>query len=229
MLVDILRDHRGGRVVQEGAWRDFRPDIAIYPPDADDPSCVIEVTDTSPPTERKLRAYREHGVDCYGTKARPNPREAIDSPLIVEPLVTSMCGQKQRARLDEICVYLARQRRPYFGIRTTPTGSLEYQYGGAQSDLIADLDTADVSAVVLPLPNEPLWLSLPKICPDTKRSVDRDTFLALAMHSKASIYMTGRITRVQDLQLRHIDDVLALEDGGRASKSTMWTDQNSND
>ena len=56
MLVDILGGCLGGQVLQESAYAGFIPDIAVYPPNASDPSCVIEVVDTSPPSCRSWRS-----------------------------------------------------------------------------------------------------------------------------------------------------------------------------
>ena len=73
MVVDVLQGCQGGYVSQEQPFAGYIPDIAVYSSaNAPQPSCIIEVVDTSPPSNQKLKAMEGLGVTIFelGTKQR---------------------------------------------------------------------------------------------------------------------------------------------------------------
>ena len=64
-VVDLVREVGKGEVKTEADWLDFRPDIAVYREREVNPAFVLEVVDTSQPSQKKLRAFKTEGVEVY--------------------------------------------------------------------------------------------------------------------------------------------------------------------
>ena len=115
MVVDILQGCQGGHVSQEQPFAGYIPDIAVYSSaDAAQPSCIIEVVDTSPPSNRKLQAMERLGVPVYQLAARQkNPLSVLEEPVPVRPLVLPPCGQSLRREMDTIGAIQGPGRGPF--------------------------------------------------------------------------------------------------------------------
>ena len=139
-LVDLVRTMGAdGAVRVEDGWVDFWLDIAIYRKGEVNPALVLEVVDTSEPSQRKLAAFKERGVEAYKVNMKDiggNFRTWLKyNPMLVSPLVTNRCGQKQRDTVAKMVDYwdslIGQGCRPWIGYYHYPTGTKSFAYGVA--------------------------------------------------------------------------------------------------
>ena len=146
-LCDLVREMgKNGEVRVESDWLDFRPDIGIYREGEFNPAVVLEVVDTSSPSQRKLSALETEGVEAYkvDVKGMANLRKTLKyNPMFVEPLANSRCGRGQRDTVGRVVDYwgsLGDQgfHLPWIGCCFYPSGLKKYMYGSTR---IADCDS----------------------------------------------------------------------------------------
>ena len=105
---NLLYKLRGGRVEMEEAYNGFIPDISLYARDSGKPKAIIEVVDTSFPSEHKIDAMRRQGIDVYMVRVGADARGAddndplnLDEPFIVEPVAVS-CRKPDMVKLLDL-------------------------------------------------------------------------------------------------------------------------------
>ena len=226
MLVDILRDCRGGYVLQECPFAGYIPDIALYPSaDAAGPSCVIEVVDTSPPSTRKLRELERRGVAVYQLDAKKaSPLSVLEDPVPVQPLVLPPCGKALRKEIEQIDLFWESAQEPFVGIKFYPSGTQAYLYGeqkvGSLSWSHGEPEIRGLSKLQVD------WSSVPFVSPvGTPHTVRRETFMAYMMWLKANVLIKVhkreatlddkpdrhvRLTQLESALIRHIDDLMHM-------------------
>ena len=141
-LVDLVGTAgKNGGVRVETDWRGFRPDIGIYREGEFNPACVLEVVDTSSPSQRKLSALESEGIEAYkvDVKGMGNLGKSLKyNPLFVKPLANSKCGQAQRDTVGRVVAYwdslAAQGLLPWIGCCYYPSGTKVYMYGGTSDD-----------------------------------------------------------------------------------------------
>ena len=140
-VVDVVRlMGKKGYVAVERSWDRFVPDIGIYNGEGG-LVAAIEVEDTSPMSVKKIKAYKDKGVEGYifDTKDIPvgtEPRTLQFNPMLMHPVGKRRCGRKLRAKVQDILNYwgattaMHEMLVPFVGIkRWEGTGVAEYCYG----------------------------------------------------------------------------------------------------
>ncbi|MYC38097.1 MAG: hypothetical protein F4X66_14455 [Chloroflexi bacterium] len=188
MVVDILQGCQGGYVSQEQPFAGYIPDIAVYPSaDAAQPSCIIEVVDTSPPSDQKLRAMERLGVAVYELAARQkNPLSVLEEPVPVRPLVLPPCGQSLRREMERLERFWDQAGAPFVGIKFYPSGTQAYLYGeqetGSTSWTHGDPEIRGIGRL------EHGGKSVPHVTPVGRpRTLKRETFMAFLMWLKGKL------------------------------------------
>ncbi len=140
-LIDLAGEvGNTGEVRVEGDWLEFWPDIAMYREGSPTPAFVLEVVDTSEPSQRKIDTFKASGVEAYKVdlKGIGNLRTWIKyNPMLVQPLVVNRCGKAQRDIVKKVIDYwdnlLVEQGLwPWVGYYHYPTGVRQYGYGGVE-------------------------------------------------------------------------------------------------
>ena len=114
-VLDLLRGSSHMRVVEEGVYRGFRPDIALYDSGSSRPSAILEVVATSPPSDWKCQFMERDGIALFQIDAITEPLVILEDPvpmLPVEAVVNAPCGKAFRANLAEVNRYLAATPNP---------------------------------------------------------------------------------------------------------------------
>ena len=225
-VVDILHGCRDGYVSQERPFAGYIPDIAVYPPgDATQPFCIIEVVDTSPPSDQKLRAMERLGVTVYELGAKQkNPLSVLEEPVPVRPLVLPPCGQSLRREMERLERFWDQAEAPFVGIKFYPSGTQQYLYGeqkmGSNSWMHGDPEIRGISR-----PRD-LRKTVPDITPVGRlRTINRETFMAFLMWQKGKLITAANIRAseeghdwggnislngVEATMLSHIDDLMQM-------------------
>ena len=141
-VVDLVREAgKNGEVRVESDWLDFRPDIGIYREGEFNPACVLEVVDTSSPSQRKLSALETEGIEAYkvDVKGMDTLRKTLKyNPLFVKPLANSKCGQAQRDTVGRVVDHwnslIDQGLLPWIGCCYYQSGTKAYMYGGTRID-----------------------------------------------------------------------------------------------
>ncbi len=226
MLVDILSGCLGGQVLEESAYAGFIPDIAVYPPNASDPSCVIEVVDTSPPSVQKLKELKRRGVEVYQLNAsKENPQVILEEPVIVDPLVTQRCGQSLRHEVWNIARFWQQATEPFVGIRFFPSGTQEYLYGERADDTHNSWNIGKPEVRGLAR-WEVAWPSVQHVTPVGRpRTISRELFMAYLMWLKTWMIQAAhhrearledspaghiRLSQVESITIKHIEDLMHM-------------------
>ena len=226
MVVDILQGCRYGYVNQEQPFAGYIPDIAVYPSgDAPQPSFIIEVVDTSPPSDQKLRAMERLGVTVYELGAKQmNPLSVLEEPVPVRPLVLPPCGQSLRREMDRLELFWDQAEAPFIGIKFYPTGTQQYLYGeqemGSTSWTHGDPEIRGISRM------RDLGKTVPHVTPVGRpRTIKRETFMAFLMWLKGKIITVAHIRASEEghewggnislngleaTMLSHIDDLMHM-------------------
>ena len=226
MVVDILQGCQGGYVTQEQPFAGYIPDIAVYSSaDAPQPSCIIEVVDTSPPSEQKLRTMERFGIPVYELRARQkNPLSVLEEPVPVQPLVLPPCGQSLRREMDRLEIFWDQTENPFVGIKFYPSGTQQYLYGeldtGSNSWTHGDPEIRGISRL------QDLRKTVSHVTPAGKpRTIKRETFMAFMMWLKGKIITVAHMRAsetghewggnvglkgVEATMLSHIDDLMHM-------------------
>ena len=227
MLVDILRGHRGGQVMQESPYAGFIPDIAIYPPNESDPSCCIEVVDTSLPSERKLIEMTRRGVEVYQVSTKEsNPLVVLEEPVVVTPLVTSRCGKVLRQEIEKVYAFWEKATDPFVGIRFYPSGTQEYLVGEQQDRYGGPGWSYGDNEVRGLVRLDAAWPSLAHVSPAGRpRTITRELFVDYLMYSKTAMIVDAhkreegledsplghvRLTHLESIIIKNINDLLHM-------------------
>ena len=226
MLVDILQGCRNGYVSQEQPFAGYIPDVAFYSSaDAPQPSCIIEVVDTSPPSDQKLRAMERLGIPVYELDAKQkNPLSVLEEPVPVRPLVLPPCGQSLRMEMDRLEMFWDQSDAPFVGIKFYPSGSQQYLYGeqetGSNSWTHGDPEIRGISRL------RDLRGTVPHLTPSGRpRTIKRETFKTFLMWLKGKIITVAHVRAsqtghewggsislrgVEATMLSHIDDLMHM-------------------
>ena len=226
MLVDILQGCHGGYISQEQPFAGYIPDIAVYSSaDAPQPSCIIEVVDTSPPSDQKLRAMERLGVTVYELGARQkNPLSVLEEPVPVRPFVLPPCGQSLRREMDRLEQFWDQAEAPFVGIKFYPSGTQQYLYGehemGSHSWTHGDPEIRGISRL------QDLRKTLSHVTPlGRPRTLKRETFMAFLMWLKGKLLTVAHIRAskrghkwggniplkgVETTFMSHIDDLMHM-------------------
>ena len=226
MVVDILHGCQNGYVSQERPFAGYIPDIAVYSSaDASQPSCIIEVVDTSPPSNQKLRAMTGLGVTVYELGAKQkNPLSVLEEPVPVRPLTVPPCGQSLRREMDRLERFWDQAEAPFVGIKFYPSGTQQYLYGeqemGSNSWTHGDPEIRGLTRL------RDLRKTVSDVTPEgNPHSIKRETFMAFLMWlkgklltlahtraSKAGHEWGGNISLngVEATMLSHIDDLMNM-------------------
>lgn len=226
MVVDILQGCQGGCVRQEQPFAGYIPDIAVYPSaDAQQPSCIIEVVDSSPPSDRKLRAMERLGVTVYELGARQkNPLSVLEEPVPVRPLVLPPCGRSLRREMDLLEWWWDQAEAPFVGIKFYPSGAQQYLYGeqemGSNSWTHGDPEIRGISRL------RDLRKTVSHVNPVGRpRTIKRETFMAFLMWWKGKLLTAAHmrasdeghewggnisLNGVEATMLSHIDDLMHM-------------------
>ena len=182
MVVDILQGCQGGYVSQEEPFAGYIPDIAVYSSaGAPQPSCIIEVVDTSPPSNQKLRVMEGLGISVYELGAKQkNPLSVLEEPVPVRPLVLPPCGQSLRTEMNRLERFWDQAEAPFVGIKFYPSGTQQYLYGereiGSNSWTHGDPEIRGISKL------QDLRQTVPHVTPVGRpRTLKRETFMAFLM------------------------------------------------
>ncbi len=182
MAVDILHGCLNGYVAQEQPFAGYIPDVAVYPSaDSPLPSCIIEVVDTAPPSDHKLRTMERLGVPVYELQARhKNPLSVLEEPVPVRSLVLPPCGQFLRREMDRLELFWDKSEAPFVGIKFYPSGTQQYLYGeqemGSNSWTRGDPEIRGISRL------QDFWQTAPHVTPvGSPRTINRETFMAFLM------------------------------------------------
>ena len=226
MVVDILQGCQGGHVNQEKPFAGYIPDIAVYPSaDAPQPSCIIEVVDTSPPSDQKLRTMERLGVPVYELGAKQkNPLSVLEEPVPVRPLVLPSCGQSLRREMDRLELFWDKAEAPFVGIKFYPSGTQQYLYGEQNMDATSwthgDPEIRGISRL------RDLRQTVPHVTPVGRpRTLKRETFMAFLMWWKGKLITAAHIRAskeghewggnvslkgIEATMLSHIDDLMHM-------------------
>ncbi len=226
MLVDILQGCQYGYVSQERPFAGYVPDIAVYSSaDAPQPSCIIEVVDTSPPSNQKLRAMDRLGITVYELGARQkNPLSVLEEPVPVRPLVLPPCGQSLRREMERLERFWEQAEAPFVGIKFYPSGTQGYLFGeqemGSNSWTNGDPEIRGISRL------QDLRKSVPHVAPAGRpRTIKRETFMAFLMWLKGKLITAAHmraseeghkwggnisLNGVEATMLSHIDDLMHM-------------------
>ena len=198
MLVDILQGCRNGYVSQERPFAGYIPDVAVYSSaDAPQPSCIIEVVDTSPPSGQKLSEMERLGIPVYELGAKQkNPLTVLGEPVPVRPLVLPPCGQSLRMEMDRLEMFWDQSDAPFVGIKFYPSGSQQYLYGerklGSNSWRHGDPEIRGISRL------RDLRRTVPHITPSGRpRTIKRETFKTFLMWLKGKIITVAHMRASQ--------------------------------
>ena len=179
---------------QEKPFAGYIPDVAVYSSaDAPQPSCIIEVVDTFPPSVRKLRAMEHLGIPVYELDAKQkNPLSVLEEPVPVRPLVLPPCGQSLRMEMDRLEMFWDRSDAPFVGIKFYPSGSQQYLYGeqetGSNSWTHGDPEIRGISRL------RDLRRTVPHVTPSGRpRTIRRETFMAFLMWLKGKVITVAHI------------------------------------
>ena len=226
MVVDILQGCQGGYVSQEQPFAGYIPDVAVCPSaDAAQPSCIIEVVDTSPPSDQKLRAMERLGVPVYELAARQkNPLSVLEEPVPVRPLVLPPCGQSLRREMERLERFWDQAEAPFVGIKFYPSGAQQYLYGeqetGSTSWTHGDPEIRGIGRL------QHGGKSVPHVTPVGRtRALKRETFMAFLMWLKGKLISAAHIRAskkghewggnislngVEATFISHIDDLMYM-------------------
>ena len=226
MVVDILQGCQGGYVTLEQPFAGFIPDVAVYSSaDAPQPSCIIEVVDTSPPSSRKLRAMERLGITAYELGARQkNPLSVLEEPVPVRPLVLPPCGQSLRREMECLERFWAQAGAPFVGIKFYPSGTQQYLYGeqetGSTSWTHGDPEIRGIGRL------QHGGKSVPHVTPvGSPRTLKRETFMAFLMWLKGKLITLAHmraskegdewggnisLNGVEATFISHIDDLMHM-------------------
>ncbi|MYC39260.1 MAG: hypothetical protein F4X66_20470 [Chloroflexi bacterium] len=226
MVVDILQGCQGGYATQEKPFAGYIPDIAVYSSaDAAQPSCIIEVVDTSPPSNQKLRAMERLGITVYELGARQkNPLSVLEEPVPVRPLVLPPCGQSLRKEMERLEWFWDQAEAPFVGIKFYPSGAQQYLYGeqetGSTSWTHGDPEIRGIGRL------EHGGKSVPHVTPVGRpRTLKRETFMAFLMWWKGKLITAAHmraskkghewggnisLNGVEATMLSHIDDLMHM-------------------
>ena len=226
MVVDILQGCQGGYVSQEQPFAGYIPDIAVYSSaDTLQPSCIIEVVDTSPPSNQKLRAMERLGITVYELAARQkNPLSVLEEPVPVRPLVLPPCGQSLRREMDRLERFWDQAEAPFVGIKFYPSAAQQYLYGeqetGSTSWTHGDPEIRGIGRL------QHGGKSVPHVNPVGRpRTIKRETFMAFLMWLKGKLITVAHIRAskkghewggnislngVEATFISHIDDLMHM-------------------
>ena len=210
LLANILKGLEGGRVMQEAPFAGFTPDIALYPRDADRPSRIIEVVDTSFPREAKLDAMKRKGIEVYVLMAnKENPLAILEEPVHCARAIAQQCGESQRREISDLSKEWQDSEKPFLGIRSYESGTQEYLFG--EEDPYGDVEWVygepKVHALVkvgAPSPSAPI------IRTDWERKISRDLFVLFLVVMKCVARPLLGHDSSANLFNSHIEDLLSM-------------------
>ena len=221
-LVNVLAGLLGGEVRLEEPYAGYVPDIALYAKDATAPSCIIEVVDTSPPSESKIATMQRKGIPVYRLRADKNPWDVLHQPVVeVEVLANPPCGRSLRREIDRLWREWVEAESPFFGLRNFPSGTQEYLFGECHDgDVEWQLGEPEVLGWIRD--ERAAWPSLPSVKPikGRTRAIRRDLFMShliwqrcaliqLVAQSRDTEY-SGAVRSLASLNVRYIDELLSM-------------------
>ena len=225
-LVNILDGMEGGRVEMETPFGGYIPDIAVYPKDAEQPSCIIECVDTSPPSPAKVKALDRLGIPVYVLRAHKGAWDVLHQPCVEVEAVgcTVLCGKKLRKEVGELMREWGESPRSFIGICNYPSNSQSYLWG--QHDAYATLEYhyGDPEVVGWARNDPAAWPRIPMVAPidNCTRHISRKLFMDYLMWQRQISLQLEAATRDATDQearklrgflvrnVRYIDDLLRM-------------------
>ena len=184
MVVNLLEGMRGGHVRLEEKVDSYIPDIALYQDGADTPHVVIEVVNTSPPSDAKRNFYERQGITAYELQVSDgdNILAAVRRTGVrLHALTCNPCGKRQRAELELIKArlfsHMAENIRSFVGLKTYKNETQEYIVGTYDPSVEQQWSWGEPETFGL-CPTEARWSSPPRVNPIETSSLNKQTFMA---------------------------------------------------
>ena len=221
-LVNVLAGLLGGEVRLEEPYAGYVPDIALYAKDATTPSCIIEVVDTSSPSEAKIATMQRKGIPVYSLRADNDPWDVLHQPVVeVEMLANPACGAPLRKERVALLLEWAEADSPFVGIRTYPSGAQEYLLGeGEYFDVEWQWGDPEVRGWIRD--ERASWPSLPNVKPvkGRTRAIRRDLFMSFLIWQRCGFVQLeaesrdtadkGYVRGLTSLFIKYIDELLSM-------------------
>ncbi len=190
VVENILEGMAGGRIAFEEPFGGFIPDIAIYPKGANKPKAVIEVVDTSTPSQKKLAFMHKSGVDVFILNGRSDPKQCFYQPVFVEA-VDIGCRAYLRKRMEKMLQRIQALQHPFIAIKTFQNGTQQYGFGEDSQASSKEWHYGERQIKAMTLRTLTRFRNAGMIVPDTWNDVTRHDFITLVMHMATARIMAA--------------------------------------